>query len=106
MNASLVQSSPEEKKKVTGKLEDTLYCAKVGHITIFIVLSVWNEMIAVSSLLTKTSSASLKSKSPGIIMINLDCSMRGSTRSLTERSAVSSASRGGATRTKPSMLPR
>ena len=61
MNASLVQSSPEEKKKVTGKLEDTLYCAKVGHITIFIVLSVWNEMIAVSSLLTKTSSASLKS---------------------------------------------
>jgi len=28
VNASLVQSSPEEKKKVTGKLEDTLYCAK------------------------------------------------------------------------------
>ena len=41
-----------------------------------------------------------------IIIINPHFSMRGSTRSRTERSAVSSASRGGATRTKPSMLPR
>ena len=39
MNASLVQSSPEEKKKVTGKLEDTLYCAKVvNNIMMMIVI--------------------------------------------------------------------
>ena len=51
MNASLVQSSPEEKKKVTGKLEDTLYCAKVVNIIMMMIIINTNMVIIINIII-------------------------------------------------------